>query len=176
MDQPGRPFNPEALAPYAVAEIQPPLGGGGALVWRYTVLVPIEETKLGKGSRRLADSEDLDNLGELLCNHFGGLTVLPLLMGYGLRAAHQFDTLEMNQNVPFVVYARPVAASDRYLERLQRELQEALDQGLILAERQEAFVFGSYGSAAPQALARASPGPLADPGQGQPLFLPPQES
>jgi hypothetical protein len=55
---------------------------------------------------------------------------------------------KLNKNLPFVIYAQPIAASDRYFERLQQEAQEALDQGLVLVERQEVFLLGQYRSAA----------------------------
>jgi hypothetical protein len=53
-------------------------------------------------------------------------------------------SLELNKNASFVVYARPITASDRYFEGLQQELQDALDQGLVLVERQEVFLLGHY--------------------------------
>ncbi|MCI0461130.1 MAG: hypothetical protein L0Z62_29630 [Gemmataceae bacterium] len=137
-----RPFNPEALAPYAVPDIRPPLGIG-ALVWRYTILLPITELRSGGQAQALATLSDLETLGEVCCDHFGGVTAHPLVSGYGLRDPADPTSLEFNQHLPFAVYARPVAASDRYFERLQQELQEALVQGLIVVEREEVFLIGS---------------------------------
>jgi hypothetical protein len=151
MEKTLRPFNPDVLAACASSEIQAPLGVG-ALVWRYTVLVPVEESVLGAEARTVADLDDIETLRALLCDHFGGVTVLMPLIGYGLREAGRPETLELNRSLPFVVCARPIAPADRYFEHLQAELQEALIQGLILVERQDAFLLGSYTSAAVRAL------------------------
>jgi len=43
----------------------------------------------------------------------------------------------MNFNTNFVVYAAPLRQSDDYFQALQRELQDALGEGLILVERQD---------------------------------------
>lgn len=129
------PFNPEALSSHARDEIRPAIGIG-AVVWRYTVLVPLEETAVGAAPRRVATAEDIDNLERTLFAHFGGATVLPVSMGYGLRAG----VLELNKHHPVVVYAAAVAASERYFEALRRELERALDQEAILVERQEVWL------------------------------------
>jgi hypothetical protein len=42
------------LTAFATPEIQPPLGVG-ALVWRYFILVPIEESKLGQQAESIED-------------------------------------------------------------------------------------------------------------------------
>jgi len=147
-----RPFNPEALTPYAIPAIRPPLGIG-ALVWRYLVLVPLEETSPGQTSVTIAEMEDIENLRAILSDHFGGVTVLVPLMGFGLRDEGNPDSLELNRNLPFVIYARPIVPSDRYIETLQQELQEALGQGLILVERQEAFLMGRYAPPETEAIA-----------------------
>ncbi len=55
-----RPFNLDVLAKLSEAPIKP-LIGIGAVVWRYTVLVPKEETASGKASKRIATDEDLTN-------------------------------------------------------------------------------------------------------------------
>lgn len=139
-----RPFNPEVLFPYASAEIRPPIGVD-ALAWRYAILVPLEERSFDRPEPVfLADATDLENLRALLIDGFGGLTVLQPQLGSGLRDPEDPTSLELNKNVPFVVYAKPVGASDRYIERLQMELQEAFDQGLVLVERQEVFLVGRY--------------------------------
>ena len=141
-----RPFNPEVLAARAIAAIKPPIGMG-ALVWRYQVLVPLDETRPGEASVRVADIVDVENLRAMLSDHFGGVSVLVPFMGVGVREGGNPESMELNRNLPFVVYARPIAASDRYFETLQQELQQALGQGLILVERQEAFLMGSYEAA-----------------------------
>lgn len=160
-----RPFNPEPLVDLASPEIQPPLGVG-ALVWRYTVLVPLEESKVGEESIPIADMDDIENLGAALSEHFGGVTVLLPLVGLGLRELNKPETLEANRHLPFMVYARPIAAADKYFERLQQELQEALGQGLVLVERQEAFLIGAYLTATLQKLPGSGSTPLPGPGGG----------
>jgi PII-like signaling protein len=114
--------------------------------------VPIEEAAPGQESAAIASLEDLENLRAMLSEHFGGVTVLLPLMGFGMREAGKPETLELNKNLPFVVYSRPIAAADQYFERLQHELQESLGQGLILIERQEAFLLGHYSEVKRKAL------------------------
>jgi hypothetical protein len=152
-----RPFNPDALAACASDELRPPIGVG-ALVWRYTIFVPLEELRTTEAEPRLvADFDDLENLRQVLVQHFGGFTGLPPLLGAGLRDPTDATSLEIDKHLPFVVYARPLAAADRYFERLQQELQEALEQGLVLVERQEVFLLGQYRAAMPKMLASAAP-------------------
>lgn len=154
-----RAFNPEALSPYAAEELRAPVGVG-ALVWRYTVFVPLEELRPASGeSVVLADPEDLESLRGMLVRDFVGLSVLPPLMGSGLRDPGDAASLELNKNLPYVVYARPIVAADRYFERLQQELQEAFDQGLVLVERQEVFLLGQYREARAKRIASLPPGP-----------------
>jgi hypothetical protein len=50
------------------------------------------------------------------------------------------ETLELNQHAYFMVYAAPVRASDEYFLALQRELAEALREGVILVERQDVTI------------------------------------
>jgi hypothetical protein len=84
-----RPFNPDALSPLISEEIRPPIGMG-ALVWRYAVLVPLEERRIDQAEPiLLASVEDLESLRAVLSDHFGGVTVLPPLMGFGLRDPHE---------------------------------------------------------------------------------------
>jgi hypothetical protein len=137
-----RPFNPEVLTPYSIPDIRPPLGIG-ALVWRYTILLPITELRSGGQPQALATFLDLETLRGVFCDHLGGATAFPPVSGYGLRDPVDPTSLEFNHHVPLVVYARPIAASDRYFERLQQELQEALVQGLIAVERAEVFLIGT---------------------------------
>jgi hypothetical protein len=138
-----RPFNPSSLSAVAVPDIRPPMGVG-ALVWRYVVLLPLSEQKLGdEHVQTIADTDDINNLRARLSDDFGGVTILLPVIGHGLRDPADPTSLEVNRNLPFLIYARPVAVSDRYFDRLQRELCEALGQGVILVERQEAFLFAS---------------------------------
>jgi hypothetical protein len=130
-----RRFSPEVLAGSALAEIRPRLGGG-AVVWRYSVLVPVQETSPGEASKSLATEEDKDALEDTLATHFNGVTVLPEVPGHGLRKGR----LEMNLSVPYIVYASPVTASEQYFQALKAELQEALVQETILVERLEVWV------------------------------------
>jgi hypothetical protein len=117
--------------------------GTGALAWRYLVLVPVEELNSEGETTFLATDDDIETLSETLCNHFAGISIMPPLKGRGLRDPNQPETLELNKNVPFVVYARAAAISDQYFERLQQELQKSLDQGQILVERQEVYLVAS---------------------------------
>ncbi len=116
--------------------------GVGALVWRYVVFLPLSEQKLGEENvESIADVTDIDNLRAMLSDDFGGVTILLPVMGHGLRDRSDSMSLELNRNLPFLVYARSVAAADRYFERLEIELRAAFNQGVILVERQEAFLF-----------------------------------
>ena len=69
-----RPFDPESLNPYASTDLRASMGIG-AMVWRYTVLVPFEEVRPGEMPKVLATEEDMEAISEALCNHFGGLSV-----------------------------------------------------------------------------------------------------
>jgi hypothetical protein len=130
-----RPFNPEALTSHATESIRAPLGIG-AVGWRYLVLVPLEEARSGEVARPIATDDDLDNLQAMLTAHFQGLTIGPPSTGYGLRAGE----MELNLHHPMIVYTAAVAAAERYIDALRRELQQALDQELILVERQEVWI------------------------------------
>jgi hypothetical protein len=134
-----QPLNLESLAAFVTPELRAALGVG-APAWRYSVLVPLEEVNAAGQVTFLADDDDLESLSEALCNHFRGVSNLPPLKGWGLRDPAQPETLELNKNVPFVIYAGVSAASDRYFQKLQQELGRSLDQGLILVERQEVFL------------------------------------
>jgi hypothetical protein len=136
-----RPFEPQSLVAYALPQIRPPMGIG-AVVWRYTVLVPFEEVRAAETPTLLISDDDLERISETLCNHFGGVTILPPLKGWGLRDPADLTTIELNTSVPHVLYAQAIKASDEYFIRLQHELQACLDQGIILVERQEVFLVG----------------------------------
>src|SRR5262245_17023542 len=113
--------------------------GPGERVWRYTVVVPLEEVQPKK--RPKATTADRERLVEVLVRHFGGLTMPPYSSGYGLRDPRRPDREpEMNFNAYFVVYASPLPEAERYFQALQRELQTALEEGVILVERQEVWL------------------------------------
>lgn len=138
-----RPFNPEALLKHAVPEIQPRIGVG-ARVWRYSVLVPVEEVHAGGSPRLIATDDDLQSLELTLVRHFGGVTTpvtVPGVAGFGVRDPRKpKETLELNRHACFVVYAAALRASDDYFLALQRELQQALGEGVILVERQDVTI------------------------------------
>src|SRR5207247_10627012 len=108
----------------------------GRWFWRFTILVPIEETKPGRAPKPIATDEDLVNLEITLTNHFDGLTIPPDSVGYGLRGKQ----IEINTHTSFVVYAAASTPSDLYFQALRRELQNALVQEIILVERQEVWL------------------------------------
>lgn len=143
MARKARPFNPKALRAHAVAAIRPQLGPE-TLVRRYTVLVPVEQIKAGARPRAIATDDDLQNLQLLLIKHFGGVTLsinVPSLIGAGARDARKpKKTLELNKHAYFTVYAAAVRASDDYFRALQKELAEAIIEGLILVERQDVTI------------------------------------
>lgn len=138
-----RPFNPKALRRLAVPAIWAQLGPE-TLVRRYTVLVPVQEIKTGEAPRMLATDDDLLNLQLLLIEHFGGLTSsasTPSLIGWGARDPRRpKKTLELNKHTHLTVYAAAVRASDEYFLALQKELSEALVEGVILVERQDVTI------------------------------------
>lgn len=110
--------------------------GGGAIVWRFTLLLPIDETSPGAETEEIATALDQDSLEHTLAEHFRGLSVLSELNGRGQRDGNP----EENTLVPFVVYAAPLTESENYFRVLKRELEEALVQDTILVERQELWI------------------------------------
>lgn len=130
-----RPFNPAALEPFARPAISATVGVG-MLAWRYTAFVPIEETSSGEAPHTVATDEDRETLEQILTAHFTGLTVMPEVVGYGLRQGQ----MELNKHVPFVVYTAATAPTDHYFHALRKELEEALVQETILVERQEVWL------------------------------------
>jgi len=77
----------------------------------------------------------------MLTEHFGGFTRLPNSPGFGLRdPTNPHQPPEMNYNTYFVVLTSPVAEADAYFRALREELEEALEEGVILIERQEAWI------------------------------------
>jgi hypothetical protein len=140
-----RLFDLHTLDALANSGLRPAIGVGGALVWRYTLLFPIGEGQAGEQPAAIAGAAELCNEVMLkLAEHFRGLTVLPPLQGYGLRNADDPSSIETNINWPLVIYAAPVAASDKYMETLQEGVRGALHQGLVLLERQDVFLLGEY--------------------------------
>jgi hypothetical protein len=165
-----QPFDPEAVSVLALNAIRPPLGVG-ALAWRYTVFVPLEEITREREVKFLASVSHLESLAAMLCQHLNGLSIYPAIKGWGLRDPSDVTSIEFNKNVPFVVYMSATTASERYLEALQRELQRCLEQGLILVERQEVFLTGTGAHMPRQEL---SPGrSIPETASGRPL-PPPQ--
>jgi hypothetical protein len=138
-----RPFSPRALRRCAGPDIRPQLGPE-TLVRRYTVFVPVEEIKAGAAPRKIATADDLQKIQLMLVAHFGGVTlspVVPGLIGWGARDPRKpKKTLELNKHAYFTVYAAAVRASDEYFLALQKELADALVEGVILVERQDVTI------------------------------------
>jgi hypothetical protein len=115
-------------------------------VYRYRLLVPVAQIirEAAHELRRVPVATDADifALRNALIRHFGGVTVLnqPPAPAYGVGArdpAHVTDTLEQNEHVAFEVYAAPVQDTDDYFRAVRRELEDALQEGVILIERQQ---------------------------------------
>ena len=133
-----RPFRPEILEPFADAHLVPRLLPGRR-VWRYKATVPIEQIKPTRKPK--ATPRDENQLRRMLVRHFGGVTLPPSSPGYGLRDPnHPEQEPESNYNAYFVVLAWPGAGADRYFRALRTELQDALDEGVILIERQVVWI------------------------------------
>ena len=130
-----RPFNPQILTELSKSPIRPPLGVG-AVAWRFTLLVPIEETRSGKGTKRIATDKELVILERTLTKHFDGLTILPESVGYGLREKQ----IELNRHAPLVVYAAAMTPSELYFQTLRQEQKDALAQEIVLVKRQEVWL------------------------------------
>jgi hypothetical protein len=133
-----RPFRLEALAPYATAALYARLLPGQR-VWRYTVTVPREQIKPTR--KQKATSRDVNQLRRMFVRHFGGVNLPPPSPGYGLRDPnHPEREPEGNYNAYFVVLASPGPAANQYFRALRNELQAALDEGVILVERQTVWI------------------------------------
>jgi hypothetical protein len=104
----------------------------------------MKEIKAGQAPRRIATDRDLLNLQLLLVKHFGGVTTsttTPSLVGWGARDPRRpKKTQELNRHAYFTVYAAAVRAANEYFLALQQELAEALDEGVILIERQDVTI------------------------------------
>jgi hypothetical protein len=116
------------------------------LVHRYRILVPlfqvIRESAQTFHRVAVATKDDVDTLRNVLIRHFGGVTVLhqPPAPASGIGArdpSNVAGTLEQNEHVAFEVYAAPIQESDDYFRALRHELEEALQEGVILIERQQ---------------------------------------
>lgn len=115
-------------------------------VYRYRLLVPIAQIvrESAHEVRRLlvATEEDIFTIRNALIRHFGGVTVLhqPPAPAFGVGArdpSNVTNTLEQNEHIAFEVYAAPVQDSDDYFRALRSELEKALQEGVILIERQQ---------------------------------------
>jgi hypothetical protein len=131
------------LVPVIQAEVGSPVP---LLVHRYRLLVPIaqisQEPAHTVHRTLVATASDIDTIRDALIRHFGGVTVLhqPPAPAAGIGArdpANVSGTLEQNEHVAFEVYAAPLQESDDYFRAIRRELQEALQEGVILIERQQ---------------------------------------
>lgn len=130
-----RAFIPAAPLISSLPRIRARVGEGG-LFWRYTVLLPVDETRAGQETRTIATPHDQDTLEQALANCFDGVTVLHPTRGCGLRAGE----IELNTNIPYVVIAAPVTETEQYFLGLKKELQEALNQETILIQRQDVWI------------------------------------
>jgi hypothetical protein len=116
------------------------------LVYRYRLLVPLLHIIRVSAHEirriQVASTDDVDTLRHALIRHFGGVTVVhqPPAPAFGIGARDPADvagTLEQNEHVAFEVYAAPIQESDDYFRALRKELEEALQEGVILIERQQ---------------------------------------
>jgi hypothetical protein len=137
---PPRPFNPDVLKPYAVPWLTPNVSNWSA-VWRYTVLVPVEQIQ-GDGTRsRVATDTDISSLELMFIEHFGGITRSARRFGIGARDPRRpKGSLETNVHEVFQVYAPSAPVSDQYFQALRFELQEALVEGQVLIEREDVLL------------------------------------
>jgi hypothetical protein len=137
---PQRPFDPNALKPYAVPWLNANVGNWSA-VWRYRVLVPVEQIS-GDGTRRsVATDQDVASLELMFIDHFGGITRPPRRLGVGARDPKRpRETIETNQHEVFEVFAPQAPVSDQYFQALRFELQAALVEGQILVEREDVLL------------------------------------
>jgi hypothetical protein len=135
-----RPFNPDALKPHATSWLQPNVCNW-SFVWRYTVFVPVEHIQDDGTVQPMATPDDLINLELMLVEHLGGLTILPMVHGRGCRDPRRpRETMETNKHAVYLVYAPAAYVSDHYFQALRAELQDALGEGIVMVERQEALL------------------------------------
>jgi hypothetical protein len=113
--------------------------GPGEALWQFTVVVPLEEIRPLK--RQKATAADIDELQRTFAEDFGGFSHTPNSVGYGLRDPSRTNRPpEMNYNATFTVLCSPIPEADRYFRALREELEDALQEGVILVERQEVWV------------------------------------
>ena len=114
-------------------------------VYRYRLLLPIAQiiSTSADDVRRVvvAHEADLDTIQETFIRHFGGATFHiqhpSPIRGVGARDPTDVPgTREQNEHAVFEVYAAPIPASHEYFRAVRRELQDALNEGVILIERQ----------------------------------------
>jgi hypothetical protein len=139
-----RPFNPKALDAYVTPKLRPQDVTNATAVYRYTVLVPVEQIGPDGTRRRIAAAQDLTTLELMLIAHFEGLTTavdVPAVRGLGYRDPQRpQETREVNEHASFTVYAAAGPLADFYLKALQKELEDALAEGIVLVERQEVLL------------------------------------
>lgn len=136
-----RSFNRRALRRVAIgSKIRARIGSEG-VVYRYAVLVPVQELKPGRPARDIATADDLDQIEGMLAFDFGGVTAsatVPAFRGSGPRVPEDpRRSRETNTHQCFTVYAAAIGESDDYFRALRRELERALGEGVILVERQD---------------------------------------
>jgi hypothetical protein len=137
---PQRPFNPDALKPYAAPWLVPNVGNWSA-VWRYTVLVPVEQIHDDGTVKRVASEQDVAALEFMVIEHFGGITRPPRSLGVGARdPGRPRDTRETNSHEVFEVFAPQTSISDQYFQTLRFELQAALVEGQVLIGREDVLL------------------------------------
>jgi hypothetical protein len=133
----------ESFVPVLQAEVGSPVP---ISAYRYRLLVPavqiIRESAQEVRRVLIATDDDVRTIRNTLVRHFGGVTVLhqPPAPAFGVGARDLSDvagTLEQNEHFAFEVYAAPVQEADDYFRALRQELQEALQEGVILIERQQ---------------------------------------
>ncbi len=104
-------------------------------------MVPVEQVQNDGTVRSIATPDDLKNLELMFITHLGGITLLPLVHGRGCRDPKRpRETLETNKHAAYVLYAPAAYVSDHYFQALRAELQEALEEGIVMIERQEAML------------------------------------
>jgi hypothetical protein len=137
---PRRPFNPDALAPYAVPWLIPNVGNWSE-VWRYTVLLPVEQILNEGAVGPVASAQEVGVLELMLIEHFGGITRPPQSLGVGARDPKRpRETREANRQEIFQVFAPKSPASDQYFQALRFELQEALAEGQLPISREDVLL------------------------------------
>jgi hypothetical protein len=137
---PKRPINPDALKPYAMPWLLPNVGNW-SVVWRFTVLVPVEQTLADGTKTTVASDEDIFALELMFIEHFGGITRPPKSMGVGARDPRKpRETREFNLHEVFQVFAPQAPASVHYFQALRFELQEALVEGQVLIAREDTLL------------------------------------